>query len=269
MRQKELKHILIGTEKLSKAWEEQFAFRQEGVSEDALIQIANLERSKVGLLSVETPITEAEVCAQDSKFLASIMDDVQSLSAFIASSENFIALAINAWLRDALSIGLVFRSPTDDGHHGPTQRPLSQVRSLLDLVISKRVHEPQFLDMCGQLAVSLLPIVEANSSLSEHVELNLAAIHKLLKRRMKNIHERVRAESAQVPDYEELLRSDRAPLITTSLAQMRHAIEDVYERTVSFPHFENKLAHNIARLGHCLKLPSTTANSPAPSLRTV
>ncbi len=253
VRQKELKHLLIGTEKLSKLYIDQISLNTS-TDIKTLTDLSNIERLKVSLASSDSPLTRAEVQHQDHLFLAGIDEDVEALLGFITATENFIAVAINSWLCDALVIGLVFRSPNE------VCTPTA-ARKLVHSALRKRAHDGQFLNMCGQLAVSLVPIVEANEALNDHISLNIVAINKLMKRRDKNVDVRAIPEK-ELPDYESLLRSERAGMITTSLAQMRHAIEDVYERSVTL--YDPKFSHHVTRLGVCLN--STTANSPSPSI---
>ena len=253
-RQKYLKRLLVGLEKLSRAWESQIS------PEDATaVALANLERAKVGVpLCADRALDESEVREQDRVFLAALAEDVDTLSAFVLATENYIAVAINGWLRDALALGLVFRSLGRTTFSSPESD-----RRLLDLVLLKRIQDRHFVQGCAHLASTLLPISDAVDSINQHVDLNIAAINKLLNRRAQHIPLSLRAPADLLPAVETRLRSSRSVLIANSLEQMRHAIEDVYERTVLDRLSPPSLLIDSG-LSPSLKLPSasTSANSP-------
>jgi hypothetical protein len=210
-------------------------------------------------------LTQSEIEQKYAEFLGALSSDLATLQAFVHTTENYIAIAINSWLSDAFTVGLLFRPPGEI-------LDMSEHRRLVDAVLKKRISDdPNFLEMCSQLAMSLVPLCEAAASLEDHVKLNLQAADRLLRRRDKNVDTQLKAllfsNSSKPPALN--LATERTLLIAESLTRMRTAIEDVYERavTLSAQDLDDlKATPSIARLAYCLKLPSTCANSPAISV---
>jgi hypothetical protein len=151
--QKQLKHILVGLEKLAKAYTDQ--------SESSLISLANSYRVNCGLPEQSFPLQAAEVVAHDCELLRLLDADVVQIRRYIEICEANLMVSINDWLDEAARVGLVGLNPT--------VTPTSTNESLTAL--TSRARE----------------LIQEHERIQQYISVNIAAIKKLLGRRNKNV----------------------------------------------------------------------------------
>lgn len=168
--QKELKHILVGLEKLCKSYNEQLEMLKckDGDEKSTVIAFANMEREKYGLEAQQCILDISEVVSRDQAFLSTLNDDIIRIRRYVEKCEADLMAGFNEWLASAALIGvLVSQEPSREilSHYVPDIKPQTELFSELDALV-------------GEL-----------KRLKQYVEVNSAAVRKLLGRRHKNVAE--------------------------------------------------------------------------------
>lgn len=170
--QKEVKHHLVGLEKLCKAYiEQQEAISGMTANEATLIGIANQQRvayhvsQKDGLLQLE------EIVAKDSDLFDILNSDISKIRSYIDDCESHLMEAVNEWLESAVDCGLVF---TD----------LPQNSDNFMALFSRNVQNCKLPELlCPEHLTTEL------KRINQYADVNVSAIRKLVQRRCKNVAE--------------------------------------------------------------------------------
>lgn len=150
--QKQLKHILVGLEKLAKAYNEQSA------SELSLLSLANSYRVNCGLPEQSFPLQASEVVAHDCELLRLLDADVVQIRRYIEICEANLMVSINDWLDEAARVGLVALNPAAN-----------------------------FISTDESLTSRAGELIQEHERIQQYISVNIAAIKKLLGRRNKNV----------------------------------------------------------------------------------
>jgi hypothetical protein len=156
--QKQLKHILVGLEKLAKAYTDLSA---SPLSESSLLSLANSYRVNCGLPEQSFPLQASEVVAHDCELLRLLDADVVQIRRYIEICESNLMVSINDWLDEAARVGLVGINATEN--------IISNDESLTAL--TSRARE----------------LIQEHERIQQYISVNIAAIKKLLGRRNKNV----------------------------------------------------------------------------------
>ena len=149
--QKQLKHVLVGVEKLVKTWAEQKKMIESGIVESEVIAFVNQERNKCGLAPRQGLLTIDEMKAHDSKMFELMEEDIVTILQYVKRCEARIIASIAEWLNEAEDAGLLAE------HRGDNQTPY---RAWLSFAVSHLVKTPEFLRRVLILAQELTPIDE-------------------------------------------------------------------------------------------------------------
>ena len=209
--QKHLKHMLVGLEKLCKSFAEQIQILADGsLTHAELVLHVNTERAKYGLPQQSDILNEAEILGHDEEFYKVLDADIVEIRRYLELCESSLMLAINEWLESGVCEGLVV-SPE----------------------ISRLARDPQSLaqyvtpqgTVCEDLLCSFSEIDDELRRVLQYVEVNAAAIRKLLSRRNKNVPECFWSTH----DYENIchLRSPEIGMIIDSTDAIRRCVAAV------------------------------------------
>lgn len=188
--QKELKHILVGLEKLCKSFAEQESLiAHKRLSHDDLVQHANGEREKYGLSKNNSILLAREIINHDASFIALIDRDIENIRKYVELVESDILEGLNDILKSAHTAGIL--SEEEKASTIQLGQDHSEIRTDMEAIISEF------------------------SRLRQYIEVNTAAIRKLLVRRRKNVSERFHS----VPEYTNLsqIQSDESAYIQSTL----------------------------------------------------
>jgi len=222
--QKQLKHVLVGVEKLVKAQAEQEKSLTAGLSEEQVIGYVNEERAKCGIATQANLLTVEEIKAHDSKLFDVFRRDIENITSYVQKGAASLAASIEEWLVMAESAGLVLKE--DEDNRFP-------YREMLSYAVSKLVRELEFMQNMKTLCRKLVSIETQQKQLIDHIQMNVAAFRKILKRHEVHVPEHMRF-IVGYREYEDLLASNFSESITAS-NMMRVTLEDVYERGATFP----------------------------------
>ena len=176
--QKELKHILVGLEKLCKAYSDQLSMLQsEGISKAAVVVFANAERDKYGLPYQESLLDLSEVVSRDEALFRTLDDDVRRIRQYLDKCEADLMEAINEFLVSAASKGFIVGP--DDSWVARDKVKYSQF-----LLSEVGAAEPDP-DLIGELDA----IENEMQRLKQYLDVNASAVRKIVSRRNKNVPE--------------------------------------------------------------------------------
>jgi hypothetical protein len=193
--QKDLKHVLVGLEKLCKAYVEQSTMAvSNGLSEASIIEFANGERLKYGLHPNNSILDISEISAHDAQFVSIVDHDVVQMRRYVEKCEASLMEGLNELLELA-------------AHHGLVTS---------DMAVTPREETKE--DFLSELS----SIDTEWSRVKQYTDVNVAAIRKLLERRKKNVAEIFRS----VKDYknESLIRTPETDDIARMIDVIRSSI---------------------------------------------
>ena len=174
--QKELKHVLVGLEKLCKVYNEQVVIISEcSMTNGELIVHINTERAKYGLAQRPFVLDICEVIAHDAEFIRILDSDVVAMRQYVEKCEASVMEAINEWLEAAATAGLISR------------RDRVENDSVLQGVRTPTKDQPE--SHQDDLLAELESIATESARIKQYIEVNSAAIRKLLSRRRKGVPE--------------------------------------------------------------------------------
>jgi hypothetical protein len=185
--QKELKHVLVGLEKLCKSFSTQTTLLADSNQTEAdVIKFANDERVKYGLTTKNFIITVQEIVSRDAHLFEIMDSDIVRIRRYVESCESALMVMINDWLDEAESTGFL-RSDVRSG----TQQDIPSID--------------------GPLKNELGEIQSEYTRIKQYIEVNIAGLRKLLNRRNKN----VATECWSFKDYDNLykIKSDETEMI--------------------------------------------------------
>ena len=136
LNQKQLKHILVGVEKLVKTKTEQDRYLMAGVSEDSVITFVNQEREKCGLEGHARALSAEEIKEHDSKMFQLLDNDIDRISVYVEKCATDLNMRVQHWLQEAELVGLAL------GDYGDNQFPY---RDFLAYAVSKLTLRPEFM----------------------------------------------------------------------------------------------------------------------------
>jgi len=167
--QKELKHILVGLEKLCKSLSsQQLLLNTLSTSQEDAIVFANTERLKFGLSEKPSILDEGEVVSHDASFFALIDSDITRIRRYVESCESALMMTINDWLEEAESRGWLF--PVTGGS-------VEAIRPDIDATAAEHLRS------------EFHEIQSEHMRLKQYVDVNIAGLRKLISRRNKNVPE--------------------------------------------------------------------------------
>lgn len=173
--QKNLKHVLVGLEKLCKAYSDQMMLLlDQELTHAELVLRVNMERAKFGLPQRSTLLEESEVLGHDHEFFHLLDTDVVEIRRYVERCECGLMCAVNEWLQAAASEGLVV---------GPALAALARDPSCF----AELVLDPS--KDCTGLMAELEEMEEELGRILQYIEVNSAAMRKLISRRNKNVPE--------------------------------------------------------------------------------
>lgn len=193
--QKDLKHVLVGLEKLCKTYVEQSTMTVSyGSSEAGIIDFANTERLKYGLHPSNSILDISEISAHDAQFISIVDHDVVQMRRYVEKCEASLMEGLNELLELAAHHGLV----TSDMPVTPREETKEDLLSELSSIETEWNRVKQYADV------------------------NVAAIRKLLARRKKNVP--VMFQSVEDYNNESLLRTPESDDIARMIAAIRSSI---------------------------------------------
>ncbi len=167
--QKPLKHILVGLEKLAKAYAEQSNLHDQSSPPDEILRYANSERSKCGLPYSPSILDRSEIVSHDTQFVLLLDSDVSRIRTYVDNCEADLMEAINAWIEDATKAGLLIER--GDG--------AAMDKGGICIVCPA--------DVLTEFKSRLEDIVQEHERIFQYIVVNTAAIRKLVGRRNKNV----------------------------------------------------------------------------------
>lgn len=173
--QKQLKHILVGLEKLCKSYSEQvMLLLNQSMTHADLVLHVNTERAKFGLAQRSSLLEESEVIAHDFAFFSLLNNDVVDIRRYVERCECVLMVGVNEWLEAAAIAGVVV---------GPNLAELARNGP----EFAKCVLHP--IVPSNELIEELRGLCDEFNRLSGYIEVNRAAMRKLIGRRNKNVAE--------------------------------------------------------------------------------
>ena len=224
--QKALKHVLVGVEKLVKTLAEQSKMQSQAIDHSEILRFVNDEREKCGLVRSTELLTVGEVQARDADLFRILDNDVASILAYIHDAQVSLAASISEWLDEAQNAGVLF----DDIRLRSSGSGLSAT-DLSDYALTQLVKSPEFMESAVYLARQLLPIEEYLRGINDHVELNVAAIKKILKRHELHVPEDIKF-CHDFKGFDRLRTQMIADCLLTTRT-MRTVLEDIFERSAT------------------------------------
>lgn len=160
--QKELKHVLVGLEKLCKAYFDQLdLLKCEGTTRSELKEFSNSERSKYGLPERDGILDISEIVSRDEALLTILSEDIVRIRRYIEKCEATLMEGLNDLLESAASSGLLVTNRQIYASHKDSTDILTDFQAL-----------------------------EAESiRIKQYTEVNGAAVRKIMNRRKKNVAE--------------------------------------------------------------------------------
>lgn len=193
--QKNLKHILVGLEKLCKAYADQVVILlDQSLTSTELLLHVNMERAKFGLPQRNSLLEETEIISHDAEFFNQLDRDVEAIRKYVERSEALLMLAVNEWLETKSRYTLV-----------PTE--------LADLARNP-VEFSKWLLPSPANEFSIETLRNEMERIVQYIEVNKAAMRKLISRRMKNVPETFWSTN-EYPNIESLCSPETSILIDT------------------------------------------------------
>ena len=173
--QKELKHTLVGLEKLCKAYLDQQQMLLDGVEVVEAERFAKDQRVAYNVALIDGLLSIEEVISKDADFFTLLSSNVVDIRRYIESCEASLMEAINEWLYAAESANVVL---------GPKVASLGNDPEILSRFVIE-VSNPE------ALPEDSIPddIIAEFDRLKAYGDVNISAIRKLLQRRNKNVLE--------------------------------------------------------------------------------
>jgi len=221
--QKQLKHLLVGIEKLAKGWDQQVNMLNSGVGEDAIVNFANEERFKCGIESRGGLLTVDEIKLHDAKLFSILSNDIAVLREYENDASKKIAANLGDWLSRAEELGILIQNNEDDRF---------PYKDWAGFGVSQLVKTPEFLGQVLRLIQAVFEIHTELEDLVSHTEMNIAAIRRILKRH--KLH--VPSSMHSLPEFD---RHEYLPTKITKgcgvvIRDIRDCLEDIYERAAIF-----------------------------------
>jgi hypothetical protein len=173
--QKELKHQLVGLEKLCKAYREQADMLAQGLDRHVILHFAEEQRTSCHVPQREGPLQVNEIVCKDGEFFDILVTDVWKIRQYVDDCEAELMEATNEWLESASAIGAIV--PHDTTVHSKNPEKLAE----FVLGTSAMVELPD--DLSPESLIAEL------TRIRQYSEVNLSAIRKLVQRRCKNVPE--------------------------------------------------------------------------------
>ena len=206
--QKELKHILVGLEKLCKVYVDQAIFLTDASKCPAeVLEHVAQQRLNYGIAPNPGPLEVSEILRKDAEFMDMLSSDVIRIRRYIETAESNLMEMINGWLEDARESGFLSGGELVDEHSD---------HDTLVLLSQEILHsgEPP--------EDGLATILSEYERIKQYGDVNIAAIKKLLQRRTKNVDSCFRSSE----DFEDILkmRSPEYELIDQTVESLRYLL---------------------------------------------
>ena len=218
--QKAIKHVLVGVEKLVKAYEEQEQQIQKGTCMANIIEVINSERIKCGLSVSSELITDEEIINKDAEIAEIVRTDTDNILKHLEDEQQQLAELLEVILEETHSIGIFLKAPKSS--YLPFQALLNC--SLNFLIRDQSVHSKM-----APLRPKIEALLKRISETCDYLEINVAAFRKLIKRHDKNVPKHLQY-TGEFGDHSRLLGTQLSALLDIA-ASVRNAQEDFWERS--------------------------------------
>jgi hypothetical protein len=206
--QKELKHILVGLEKLCKVYVDQTIFLRDASKSPAeVLEHVAQQRLNYGAAPNPGPLEVSEILKKDAEFIDMLSSDVIRIRRYIEAAESNLMEMINGWLEDARESGFLSGGELVDEH--------SDHDTLL--LLSREINHS------GESQDDVIAtIVSEYERIKQYGDVNTAAIKKLLQRRTKNVDSCFRSSE----DFDDIskMRSPESELIDKTVESLRSSL---------------------------------------------
>jgi hypothetical protein len=173
--QKELKHVLVGLEKLCKAFFDQQRNVMEGADLAGVVEYAKEQREAYNVPPSDGLLNIDEIVSKDSDFIAILLSDVTKIRRYMEVCEAALMEAVNDWLSAADEANILI---------GPRVTNLGFDAEQVASFFLANSENSNFLD--DSAPENLFSEFER---IKAYCDVNLSAIRKLLQRRTKNVPE--------------------------------------------------------------------------------
>jgi hypothetical protein len=173
--QKELKHQLVGLEKLCRSYMDQLELLSHHSQKTNLEELAEKHRLSYDIPPRSGLLELNEIVIKDAKLFTILLHDVEKIRRYVEICEVNLMLSINGWLLDAENAQTIVGKESVSVAYRP------------DLLAASIIGS-SFPDSFHVFPSQDLVVMEFDR-LKQYMEVNLNAIKKLVQRRNKNVPE--------------------------------------------------------------------------------